>query len=122
MQELRQRSLREQMLGMYGLHQQWQAVWHTRCSCGPHTITCVWGDGVACVPAGKAAEEFAKVGIVECMAFSSDGRILGVSTADGALAIYDWHTGRPLNVLRSASASVHSFKPLSRVCAAGLCC
>ena len=85
-------------------------------------MTGVWGDGMACVSAGKAAEEFAKVGIVECMAFSSDGRFLGVSTADGALAIFDWHTGRLLNVLRSAAASVHSFKPVSRVCAAGLCC
>ena len=44
------------------------------------------------------------MGTVECMAFSSDGRFLGVSTADGVLTIYDWHTGRPLNVLRSASA------------------
>lgn len=76
-----------------------------------HTVTGVWGDGMACVSAGKAAEEFAKVGIVECMAFSSDGRFLGVSTADGALAIFDWHTGRPLNVLRSAAASVHYSSP-----------
>jgi WD40 repeat protein len=50
--------------------------------------------------AGRAAEEFAKVGIVECMAFSSDGTYLGVGTADGALTIYDWHSGRSLNVLR----------------------
>jgi len=41
---------------------------------------------------------------VECMAFSSDGRVLGVSTADGLLTIYDWHTGRALNVLRCAAA------------------
>ena len=44
------------------------------------------------------------MGTVECMAFSSDGRFLGVSTADGLLTIYDWHSGQPLNVLRSASA------------------
>ena len=49
---------------------------------------------------------FAKIGIVECMAFSSDGRVLGVSTADGALTMYDWQTGRALNVLRSAPARV----------------
>lgn len=50
--------------------------------------------------AGKAAEDLASIGIVECMAFSSDGRFLGVSTADGVLTIYDWHSGRPLNVIR----------------------
>ena len=56
--------------------------------------------------AGRPAEEFARIGIVECMAFSSDGRVLGVSTADGLLTIYDWHTGRPLNVLRCAAAKL----------------
>ena len=56
--------------------------------------------------AGKAEEGFAKIVIVECMAFSSDGRILGVSTADGLLTIYDWHTGRALNVLRCAAAKL----------------
>ena len=63
------------------------------------------------ISAGKAAEEFASIGIVECMAFSSDGRILGVSTADGLLTIYDWHTGRALNVLRCPAAKF----PCSRV-------
>ena len=71
-----------------------------------YTVIGIQGEVRAvCVSAGKAAEELAKVGIVECMAFSSDGRFLGVSTADGVLTIYDWHTGQPLNVLRSASAS-----------------
>ncbi len=56
--------------------------------------------------AGKAEEVFAKIGIVECMAFSSDGRILGVSTADGSLTMYDWQSGRALNMLRSAPARV----------------
>ena len=56
--------------------------------------------------AGKAEQEFAKIGIVECMAFSSDGRILGVSTADGSLTFYDWQTGHALNVLRSPAATV----------------
>ena len=59
-----------------------------------------WRPACCMASAGKAAEEFAKIGIVECMAFSSDGRYLGVGTADGALTIYDWQTGRALNVLR----------------------
>ena len=112
MQGMRQKTLREQMLGIHPPGDAWPSPAVAGCLADvldlwpSHTMSRVWAEGVAYVSAGKAAEEFAKVGIVECMAFSSDGRFLGVSTADGALTIYDWHTGRPLNVLRSASASV----------------
>ena len=51
--------------------------------------------------AGKAEEGFAKIGIVECMAFSSDGRLLGVSTADGSLTIYDKYDTLPAQPLKA---------------------
>ena len=52
--------------------------------------------------ADKRAQQLACMGVVKCLAFSGDGRLLALGGEDGSLTVLDWLTLRPRIELRSA--------------------
>ena len=56
--------------------------------------------------AEKRARQLAGTGMVKCMAFGGEGRLLALGGEDGSLVVLDWFTLRPRIELRRAAVSL----------------